>query len=119
MQRLLCLLTIMLALATGLHAQTDTVKLKGAPMTGHLLPLVIQKDMCVYNPNHGEHVYGKEPNVYSLLAGTVSSVFLIGNDHYIIVKSGEIYIVYAELKSCLFKKGDALDQRQLIGYANY
>lgn len=88
-------------------------------MAGHLITQTAQNAMSMDMPKLGELVYSQEANVYALLPGTVSAVFSIGRDHYTMVQTGNIYIVYAELETCRFRKGDTIEQHQIVGRANY
>jgi hypothetical protein len=119
MNRFLCIALLGLASATTLHAQSDTLKLNYSPMNGQILLSAKPTVPSAYTPNHGEYVYSKESNVYTLLPGTVTSIFSVGKDKFVMVNTGDIYIVYSGLESCNFKKGDAVKQNELIGNANY
>jgi hypothetical protein len=120
MHRFLFITFLILTGAVNANAQLDTVKLNQAPMYGHILTSDRHKHHKSQNIKHGEDVYAKESsNVYTILPGSVSATFKIGQDNYVIVNTGDIYIVYAQLQSCLFKKGDVVDQNTLLGYANF
>jgi hypothetical protein len=88
-------------------------------MSGHILPLVSHNGFNVHKSDHGEDIFAKESNVYTILPGTVSATFSVGKDHCVIISTGDIYIVYAQLSSCLLTKDDAVDQNVLLGYASY
>lgn len=120
MYRLLSIILISLSIATTATAQYDTVRLRNFPASGYTLRQTGKhNDFAIYNPGHGEDIFSNQSNIYALLPGNITATFTVGNDNYMIVRTGDTFIVYSQLECSFYKKGDSIAKHELLGYAAY
>lgn len=67
--------------------------------------------------NWATSFYSNDSTVYSLIDGVVQTIVCVDEITVVIVKKGDLYITYSNLKSIKIKRGDIVSVNDVIGYA--